>query len=119
MNKNCTVYRTVDFIGKKWTLLILLELYKGRSKLKRYSRLKKALPGITPKMLSLRLREMEKKKLITKRVDSKKFPVKCEYALTPRGREFIKIIKNIKQWALTWNIDNKTCSARDCRACKL
>jgi len=99
MDERCTIYRTIDFISKKWTLLILLELYKTRGK-KRYSELKSSLLNITPKILSTRLRELEKQGLITKYIDTNGFPIKCEYILTDSGKDFIRIIKDIKKWSL-------------------
>ena len=119
MNKDCTIYQTTDFIGKQWTLLILLELYRQKMKPKRYSELKKQLPKITPKILSLRLKELEKEGLVSKKIDTRQFPIKCEYKLTESGKEFINIIKNIKQWALKWKINNKICQGIDCKNCTL
>ncbi len=118
MDKTCTIYRTIDFISKKWTLLILLELYKAQGK-KRYSELKQSLLDITPKILSTRLRELEKQGLITKDIDTSVFPVKCEYALTNSGRDFIHIIKDIKKWSLQWKYHNKDCEQQDCKYCEL
>ena len=118
MEKDCTIYKTANFIGKRWTLLILLELYKG-DKIKRYSELKNQLPEITPKILSARLKELEKEGLIRKKVDASHFPVKCEYSLTKSGKDFIKVIKGIKRWALKWKIKNKICEKADCRECEL
>ena len=117
MEKDCTIYKTADFIGKRWTLLILLELYKGNKI--RYSRLKNNLIGMTPKILSLRLKELEKEKLIRKDIDTSQFPIKCEYSLTKSGTEFIKIIQNMKKWALKWKIKNKVCNNTDCRHCDI
>ena len=119
MEQDCTIYQTANFIGKRWTLLILLELYKGSNRRKRYSELKNELPNITPKILSARLKELEKEKLISKKIDASSFPVKCEYSLTKSGEDFIKIIKDIKQWSLKWKIDNLVCQKADCRECKL
>ena len=118
MDKDCSVYKTADFIGKRWTLLILLELYRGK-KIKRYSQIKENLHEITPKMLSARLKELEKHGLITKKVNAKTFPVKCEYSLTKSGKDFIDIIKDIKKWSLKWSIKNKICEDSDCRVCRL
>jgi DNA-binding HxlR family transcriptional regulator len=118
MHERCTIYRTIDFISKKWTLLILLELYKSRGK-KRYSELKQSLLDITPKILSTRLRELEKQGLIIKKVDSSVFPVKCEYILTESGSDFIRIIKDIKKWSLRWKYRNKECEQQDCTYCEL
>lgn len=118
MDKRCTVYRTVSFVGKKWTLLILLELYKKKTKWKRYSQLKNSLMDITPKMLSDRLKELEKGNLIVKRVDAKHAPIKCEYSLTSSGREFIEVVKDLKKWGLKWNLGNPVCESSKCENCE-
>ncbi len=119
MDSHCTIYKTANFIGKRWTLLILLELYKGDSKAKRYSEIKSGMEGITPKVLSLRLKELEKEDLIKKRIDTSSFPVKCEYSLTRSGLDFIRIIQDIKKWSLKWKIKNIECEKSDCRECTL
>ncbi|MEA3429967.1 MAG: helix-turn-helix domain-containing protein [Nanoarchaeota archaeon] len=119
MDKDCTIYKTVDFIGKRWTVLILLELYKGKQNWKRYSEIKKCMGTITPKMLSERLKELESQKMIEKRIDSSQVPIKCEYSLTNSGLDFIKIIKDIKKWALKWNIKNTVCANSNCKHCTL
>ena len=118
MNKSCTIYRTIDFISKKWTLLILLELYKSKGK-RRYSELKQSLLHITPKILSTRLRELEKQGLVIKEIDTRTFPVRCEYSLTESGKDFIRIIKDIKKWSLQWKYHNTECETQDCKHCEL
>jgi DNA-binding HxlR family transcriptional regulator len=118
MNHGCTVQRTVEYLGRKWALLILLELYKGGGS-RRFSELKDCLNDITPKILSIRLKELEEEGLINKNVDSSSFPIKAEYSLTECGREAIDIIKDIKQWALRWRVDNEMCALQDCSDCQL
>lgn len=119
MHEDCSVYKTVDFISKKWTLLIILELYKTKNGKKRYSEIKQSIPEITPKVLSARLKELQEKGLVNKNIDSSEFPIKCEYSLTDSGKDFIGIIRDIKQWALQWNIRNKECEKIECKDCKL
>ena len=119
MDEKCTVYKTIDFISKKWSLLILLEIYKSPEGKKRYSDIKNSLLDITPKVLSARLKELEKEGLITKHIDASSFPVKSEYELTKIGIDFISIIKDIKNWALRWKINNKVCEQLDCKNCEL
>ena len=119
MQEGCTVNQTVKYIARKWTLLVLLELYKGEGHTRRFSELKRCLNGITPKVLSARLCELEKEGLIEKVVDAGSFPVKSEYTLTESGLEIIDIIKDLKRWALKWKIDNLECSYRDCSECVL
>jgi len=82
--------------------LIILELYKGSKKWKRYNELKAKLLEITPKMLSMRLKELEKQGLVKHHLDAKEFPVKSKYRLTDSGQDFVKIIKGVKRWGLKW-----------------
>lgn len=118
MDDTCTIYKTADFVGKRWTILILLELHKGKNELKRYNELKKTLPKITSKILSLRLKELEKQKLIVKKINAKQFPITCEYSLTESGKDFIKIIQDMKKWALKHKFDNKVCESSACKHCE-
>jgi DNA-binding HxlR family transcriptional regulator len=119
MDEDCTVYQTMEYLSKKWALIILLEIYKSESDKKRYSEIKKKIPAISPKILSTRLKELEKEGIIKKKIDTSSFPVKCEYSLTNSGKDFIKIIKNIKNWSLKWKIKNQICKKRDCKDCEL
>lgn len=81
--------------------------------------LKSALPEITPKILSARLKELAKEEMISRRVDASTAPIKTEYALTQSGEDFVGIIKDMKKWALKWKFRNKVCSGTDCENCKL
>ncbi|MDD1712681.1 MAG: helix-turn-helix transcriptional regulator, partial [Methanoregulaceae archaeon] len=109
MQDGCTVSQTVRYLSKRWTLLIILELYKGEEYTRRFSELRDALDGITPKVLSERLKELEDQEIITRHVDATAFPVRSEYALTESGLEIIGIIRDIKRWALKWKVENITC----------
>ncbi|HON80946.1 MAG TPA: helix-turn-helix domain-containing protein [Methanoregulaceae archaeon] len=119
MQESCTVSQTVRYLSKRWTLLIILELYKGEGYSRRFSELRDALPGITPKVLSERLKELDIEEIITRTVDATAFPVRTEYTLTESGLEIIEIIRDIKRWALKWKIDNITCKSQDCKECVL
>jgi len=119
MQEGCTVNRTVKYIARKWTLLVLLELYKGEGHARRFSELKSCLDGITPKVLSARLKELEEEGLVENRVDGRSFPVKSEYILTESGLEIVNIVKDMKRWTLKWKITNIECSCQDCSECVL
>ena len=110
---------TVKYLTKKWTLLIILELYKGSDNTRRFSELKDAISDITPKILSERLKELEEEGIVTKKIDTTAFPVKCEYTLTESGLDLIEIIRTIKTWALKWKIENIPCGQQDCKVCVL
>ncbi len=77
----CPVETTLLLIGDKWKVLILRDLLTGT---KRFSELKKSLNGITQKMLTQQLRDMENNGLLSRKV----YPVvppKVEYSLTDLG----------------------------------
>jgi DNA-binding HxlR family transcriptional regulator len=117
MDKNCAVYKASNIMGKRWTISILLEIYKGKDEWKRYNQIKIKLPGITPKMLSTRLKELEKTGIITKRIDSTVIPIKSEYSLTKHGHEFMDVIRQLKLWSIKY-APNKSCGSRDCKNCE-
>jgi len=119
MDEVCTVNRTVKYLTKKWTLLIILEIYKGTGHTRRFSGLKDSLPGITAKILSERLKELEDEGLLTRKIDATSFPVKSEYTLSKSGLEIVDVIRGIKKWALKWKIDNIACGEQDCKVCVL
>ena len=98
--------------------MVLLELYKGESKWKRYTRVKESIAGITPKILAMRLRELEKEKLVKRKVSTKNFPIKSEYSLTESGEDFIKVIRGMKRWGLKWQISNEHCETVKCKECE-
>ena len=119
MDDACTVNMTVKYLTKKWTLLIILELYKGNNYTRRFSDLKDSLGDITQKILSERLKELEEEGILTKKIDATAFPVKSEYTLTESGLEIVDVIRAVKKWALKWKIDNIPCGNQDCKVCVL
>jgi len=119
MQDSCTVSQTVKYLSKRWTLLIILELYKGEGYTRRFSELREALAGITPKVLSERLKELENEGIITRHIDATAFPVRSEYTLTDSGLEIVDVIRGIKRWALKWKITNISCGQQDCKVCVL
>lgn len=92
-DKSC-VTKTIKIIGSKWTILILRELCEGT---KRFGELQRSLEGISPKTLSLRLRELEKHGIVKKKV-FKEIPLHVEYSLTPRGESLRDIIEKMREW---------------------
>ncbi|MFP4655589.1 MAG: winged helix-turn-helix transcriptional regulator [Methanohalobium sp.] len=115
--KDCTLYKTVDIIGKRWTLCILLELYKGQNSEKQFNELKNMLQSITPKTLATRLRELEEQGMIKKDIDNSTVPIKCKYSLTESGEDFVEIIQQIKGWGLKWKFENDECKSSNCKFC--
>ena len=118
MQDDCAIHQAVDLIAKKWTLLILLEIHKGKKGARRFSELKKSLLGITPKILATRLREMESDELVKKRIDATDIPVKSIYSLTSKGNDLLSVLNQIKSWSLKWSPHSKSCRLSQCKQCK-
>lgn len=86
--------KTLKVIGSKWTIPILHQLCGGT---KRFGQLARALPGVSPKTLSLRLRELERGGVVKKKVFAE-VPLHVEYSLTPKGQSLRTIINKMKAW---------------------
>jgi DNA-binding HxlR family transcriptional regulator len=91
---NCGVEKTMKIIGSKWTILLLHNLFSGK---KRFGELQKSLTGISPKTLSVRLQELEKEKIIIKKVFAE-VPLHVEYSLTSKGKSLQEIFDKMADW---------------------
>jgi len=85
-----------SFLSKKWTLSILITI--GNFERLRFNHVLDRVEGISPKMLSSRLEELEKKKLLKRSVFFEK-PPRVEYALTSKGTTLYQSIVPLMQWA--------------------
>lgn len=94
MEKDCGVAKTIKIIGSKWTILILRDLCEGT---KRFGALQRSLEGISPKTLSLRLKQLEKDGIVNKKIFAE-VPLHVEYSLTPKGQSLKKIINMMRDW---------------------
>lgn len=83
-----------NIIGGQWTLVICSWLLEGKL---RFSELKKNLPNITERMLTLQLRKLEENKIISRTVYAE-VPPRVEYELTAIGYELKPIIKALENW---------------------
>ena len=86
--KSCPIEATFKIIGKKWTVLILREMLRG---VIQFNRFLENIEGITPKVLSERLRELQKLGIIRRRIVSE-YPIRVEYEITDLGREFEPVL---------------------------
>jgi DNA-binding HxlR family transcriptional regulator len=91
-------HRAIELIGSRWTGAILRTLLQGPT---RYAYLKAAIPDITDRMLSERLRSLEAEDLVVRSVIPET-PVRVEYELTKKGRELQDALREIGTWAERW-----------------
>src|SRR4051794_41091505 len=91
-------HRAIELIGSRWTGAILQTLLQGKT---RYAVIKAAIPDITDRMLSERLRSLETEQLVSRHVVPES-PVRVEYELTVKGRELQDALREIGSWAERW-----------------
>ena len=97
----CPVEVTLSLIGDKWKILIIRDLLDGT---KRFSQLKKSLPGISQKVLTQNLRTMEESGLLHREVFAE-VPPRVEYTLTPRGYSIKSVLDSLAQWGKDYQRD--------------
>lgn len=97
----CPVQKTIAIIQAKWALFILSNLMGGK---KRFGEIRKALNGVSPKTLSLRLKELEEAGIL-KRTIFPEVPPKVEYELTKKGASLGKMIDVMSKWGREWMTD--------------
>jgi len=90
----CPVKLTADIIGGKWKPLILFYLEGGT---RRFSHLQRLIPGMTKKMLTQHLRELERDEIIRRKVYAE-VPPRVEYSLTRHGESLKPILKLMSAW---------------------
>ena len=86
----------LDILSGKWKLPIIIALSFGN---RRFSQLAKQIPGITDKMLSKELRDLEMNELV-KRTVYDTLPVIVEYSMTPYGKTLENLIEELQAWGL-------------------
>jgi DNA-binding HxlR family transcriptional regulator len=91
-------HKAVELIGRRWSGAIIQLLLQGPS---RYAELRAAIPDITDRMLSERLRELEDQQIVSRTVIPET-PVRVEYSLTPKGRALAPALSAIGSWAEKW-----------------
>ena len=92
----CPVKLTTDVIGGKWKPLILFYLETGT---KRFGEMQKLIPGMTKKMLTQHLRDLERDEVIRRKVYAV-VPPKVEYSLTKHGESLKPILKLMSAWGM-------------------
>ena len=91
---HCALDVTMELVGGKWKTIVLWYL---RTDKKRFSELRKLIPGITEKMLSMQLRQLEKDGFISRTVHAE-VPPRVEYALTAHGKTLLPLLEEIAKW---------------------
>lgn len=88
-------------LGRRWTGGVVRAMLQGAS---RFTEIRKAIPGITDRTLSIRLRELEAEGIIERRVVDER-PARSDYLLTERGAALEPVLNEVEKWARTWEAE--------------
>jgi DNA-binding HxlR family transcriptional regulator len=94
LQDQCPIKATVDVIGGRWKPLILYYLLNQP---KRFSALRREIPGVTPQMLTLQLRQLEADEIVTRKIYAE-VPARVEYQLTAYGQTLSTLLRNMRKW---------------------
>lgn len=97
-NSECGVCATAEILCSKWTAIVIRDLAECDS---RFCELERSLGGISPRTLSLRLRELEENGIVERRTFAE-VPPRVEYALTEKGRALIPIVDAMRSYGENW-----------------
>lgn len=98
-------HRAVELIGRRWTGAIIFVLLQEPT---RFSGLRDAIPDVTDRMLSERLRELEQEGIVEKAVASEGTG-RFEYTLTERGRALAEAVSALVEWSHEWLSESRDC----------
>lgn len=93
----CCASLTMGIIGGKWKTVILYYLLDSTL---RYNELRKKIPTVTERTLSLQLKTLEEDGIVKRKVYTSKPPLKVEYSLTDFGKTLIPLIQSIADWGV-------------------
>ena len=95
----CPLYhRAIEIIGRRWTGAIVRALLAGDT---RFCRIRATIPGLSDRLLSERLKELEAEGILERRVLDGA-PVRIEYHLTPKGEALAAVVQSASAWAEEW-----------------
>ena len=92
-------HEAVELVGRRWTGAILAVLLQGGPM--RFSEIAQAVPDLSDRLLSERVKELEKRGMVERRVASSS-PARVEYELTPMGRDLAPALQELEAWAHRW-----------------
>lgn len=96
---DCPGAACFELLGRKWTAYLIWALIEGP---RRFGELRELTPGLTDRMLTVRLRSLEAAGIVT-RHQYPEIPVRVEYALTERGRGLAPVIIEMERWGSRWS----------------
>lgn len=100
---HCPVAKSADVLGDRWTLLILREMFFGRTRFDDFQ----SNTGATPQMLADRLRQLTDHEVVAREPYQQR-PLRYQYELTEKGKDLFSVLYAMRNWAERWCRDEGT-----------
>ena len=101
-------HRAIEIIGRRWTGAIVRALLAGDT---RFCQIRSTVPGLSDRLLSERLKELEAEDIVERRVLAAT-PVRIEYHLTPKGHALGAVVQAASTWAEQWLVSQPAAAPR-------
>ena len=102
MSGFCPLYhRAIEIIGRRWSGAIIRALLSGDT---RFTQIRSTVPGLSDRLLSERLKELEAEDIVERQV-LPHTPVRIEYRLTPKGEALASVVEAASAWAEQWLVE--------------
>ena len=122
--ENCPIFIVTRILGKRWAILVLQELLASKNPQgAQFGEIHRTLSWISPKVLTQRLRELEKEGIVKRRIDTAVMPARVHYSLTEKGLDFAPILDKMQEWGIHYG-GEKTVGclgngAMNCSECRM
>jgi DNA-binding HxlR family transcriptional regulator len=122
--ENCPIFLVTRILGRRWAILVLQELLASKNpEGAQFGELHRKVSWVSPKVLTQRLRELEKEGIVNRIVDASVIPARVHYALTEKGMDFEPILDYMQKWGMKYG-GEKTVGclgggASNCSECRL
>jgi DNA-binding HxlR family transcriptional regulator len=93
-----SVEAAFNLLGRKWAGLVIHVLASGSL---RFCELERAIPGVSARVLTERMKELEAEGIVSRTVDTGT-PVRVTYGLTDKGKALVPVMRGIERWARSW-----------------
>ena len=101
----CPAYtQAIEIIGRRWTGAVVRAMLAGST---RFSEILAAVPGLSDRLLSERLKELESEGIVQRSV-TPSTPVRIEYSLTDKGRALAAVVREVASWAEKWQKQDRS-----------
>jgi DNA-binding HxlR family transcriptional regulator len=101
--RSCPIRASIGILGRKWALLLIRDI--GLRRISRFNELVRANPGLTPRALSLLLRELQREGLVLRLEDAQSTAGRVHYSLSKKGKDVVPVVASLIAFGMRYYAD--------------